>query len=97
MTTAFSMGQLILTKGVADQIEESRDFAAFVKKCLRRYITCDWGELSEDDKKLNDAALKHNDDRILAAYIPPEHPDWKIWIITEWDHSATTILFPREY
>ena len=97
MTATFSMGQLILTKGIADQIEESKDFTVFVKKSLRRYITCDWGELDEDDKKLNDAALKNNDDRILAAYIPPEHPEWKIWIITEWDHSATTILFPREY
>lgn len=36
------------------------------------------------------------DDRILAAYIHPEHPDWKIWIITEWDRSATTLLFPDE-
>ena len=34
---------------------------------------------------------------ILAAYVHPEHPDWKIWIITEWDRSATTLLFPDEY
>ena len=97
MKESFRLGQTVMTRGIADQIAENAEFAAFVEKSLRRYITCDWGELDEDDKKLNDAALANNDDRILAAYIPAEHPEWKIWIITEWDHSATTVLFPREY
>lgn len=97
MNAAFSIGQLIITQGIADQIKESRDFAEFVRKALHRYIFGDWGDLCEDDKKQNDAAIANNDDRILAAYILPEHPEWKIWIITEWDRSVTTILFPREY
>lgn len=41
----------------------------------------------------NNEAVK-NGERILAAYM---YGDTKIWIITEWDRSATTILFPEEY
>ena len=37
------------------------------------------------------------EDRIVAAYEREGHPEDKIWIITEWDRSATTVLFPDEY
>lgn len=63
---------------------------------MSRYIVGDWGEIDPDDSAMNDEALKTGD-RILAAYTHPEYPDFKIWIITEWDRSATTVLFPREY
>ena len=53
--------------------------------------------MCESDRKQNDRALAHGGDRILAAYTHPAHPEWKIWIITEWDGSATTLLFPDEY
>lgn len=35
-------------------------------------------------------------DRILAVYTQ-KNTDVTIWIITEWDRSVTTILFPNEY
>lgn len=93
----FVMGQVCVTRGVNDLIAENSDFAKFVHQSFKRYISCDWGELCDGDKKQNDEALKNNDNRLLAAYENPEHPDWRLWIITEWDHSATTALFPSEY
>ncbi|MDE6020535.1 MAG: hypothetical protein K2H01_06040 [Ruminococcus sp.] len=51
--------------------------------------------MDDEDKALNDAAVKNGDERIFAAYI--DSTGRKIWIITEWDRSATTILFPSEY
>ena len=45
----------------------------------------------------NDNAVANGDDRILAAYKKKDGKAWKIWIITEWDRSATTVLFPDEY
>lgn len=95
--TKFELGQLVITRGIADQIEENKDFAEFVRKSLQSYIRCDWGDLCEDDREQNDMAVKNGDDRILAAYIPQDYPNQKIWIITEWDRSVTTILFPSEY
>ncbi len=59
----------------------------------------DWGELSDDDKRLNEDAL-HDGSRILSAYILPT--EVKIWIITEaadenGDRAAMTALLPAEY
>lgn len=93
----FTLGSLVATRGVADLMGSSPDFEKFVWTCYERYMKCDWGDLDREDAKQNDAAVKSGEDRILAAYVHPSHPDWKIWIITEWDRSATTILFPSEY
>ena len=93
----FTLGQLVSTRGVADLMNGSMDFSSFVWECYNRYIRCDWGDLDKEDAKQNYEAVKSGEDRILAAYIHPEHPDWKIWIITEWDRSVTTVLFPSEY
>lgn len=71
-------------------------FETYVYTCLSRYILCDWGDTCEEDKHMNDDAVK-NGERILAEYREPNHESWRIWIITEWDRSATTILFPEEY
>ena len=56
-----------------------------------------FGDMCEADKQQNEEALKHGDNRLFAAYEHAEKPEWRLWIITEWDHSATTALFPSEY
>ena len=91
------LGQLVATRGVAEAMRENPDFNAFVSTSLQRYLECDWGEMADEDKALNDSAVKNGDDRILAAYKNSGPKAWKIWIITEWDRSYTTILFPDEY
>ena len=90
----FDRGQIVVTRGVNDLMAEDNNFAIFVTKSFRRYIACDWGEMCEDDKNLNDDAVRTGEDRILAAY---KNDNYKIYIITEWDRSVTTILFPDEY
>lgn len=97
MMAGMKLGQVVATRGVAKRMRENSGFAAFVHRAFQRYLRADWGELCESDRKLNDQALAHGGDRILAAYTHPAHPEWKIWIITEWDGSATTLLFPDEY
>jgi hypothetical protein len=45
---------------------------------------------------MNDAGINpKTPDRLLSAYEHKTFP--KIYIITEWDRSVTTILFPNEY
>lgn len=89
----FNLGQVVATRGVAYQMQEDKDFYEFVQKSFTRHATGDWGDLDEEDKEANEYALTHND-RIFSSYIKGE---WKIYIITEWDRSYTTILFPSEY
>lgn len=89
------LGKLVWTAGINAEIADSTEFAKFVSKSLKRYQSGDWGEMSDEDKKANDAAVRTGEDRIFASYKMSE--DVKIWIITEWDRSYTTILFPSEY
>lgn len=94
MKPEFKLGSVVVTNGIADKIEDDRRFAKFVQLSLERYMSCDWGDSYDEDKQANDEALE-NGERLLAAYIWKD--DVKIWIITEWDRSVTTILFPDEY
>lgn len=86
-------GGIVATRGIVDKMEECAAFCDDVQLALFRYFDGDWGELCEEDKEANEWAV-HNAERVLAAYNTCEG---KIWIITEWDRSATTILFPEEY
>ncbi len=92
----FERGEFVMTLGIAKRIERDLDFGKFIGRCIERYAMCDWGEMNEEDKKSNDEAVECGDLRIHAAYINPKTNE-KIWIITEADRSATTILFPEEY
>ena len=93
----FELGRLVATADVADHVNKNAAFNDFVWACMNRYRKCDWGDLCKEDAKQNDDAVKSGDDRILASYPHPTDENLKIWIITEWDRSATTILFPSEY
>lgn len=92
MVMSFNAGKLVMTRGVAYRMDDD-SFAKGVTKALGRYIMQDWGDTSENDKPLNDEAVKTKD-RIMAAYNIGEE---KIWIITDYGHEVTTILFPEKY
>ena len=83
-----------MTRTLNDNIASNEGFAKEITSALHRYISGDWGDLPLCDKKANDDAVKTVNDRILAAYMTSEG---KIYIITEWDRSYTTILFADEY
>lgn len=91
----FDLGDVVMTQGIAELARVNGDkFSAVVQSCFRRYIQKDWGELCQEDKESNDRAFRKGDERILASY---ETEFGRIWIITEWDRSVTTILLPEEY
>lgn len=94
MSLRFDLGRLVTTAGVHLAMEENPAFKAFVSQSFTRYYMCDWGDTCEENAKLNDDSVD-NGERILAVY--KFNDSMTIWIITEWDRSATTILFPEEY
>jgi hypothetical protein len=89
----FSLGSIVWTRGINDRIAVDTLFAKFVMESLKRHSSCDWGELSAEDKRENDFSLDKGL-RLLSSY---QRNDDRIWIITEADRSVTTILFPEEY
>lgn len=61
---------------------------------LSRHVTGDWGEVPDEDKKENELSVEKGF-RILSSYELATGE--KVWLITEADRSATTILRPDEY
>lgn len=94
VTMKFKPGTMLLTRGVNDLVADNYAFAKFVNFSIRRHLAGDWGELCKEDCVTNEQAL-HDGGRLFSAYESEGVP--KIWIITEWDRSATTVLFPDEY
>ena len=93
----FALGTLVTTQDVHAEMIWDSQFAEFVLTCIARHKACDWGDLCDSDKLQNDEAVRTGDDRIFSDYENKDHPGWRIWIITELDRSATTVLFPIEY
>lgn len=100
MAIDFKLGQVVATRNVWELIDSNEKFSWFTSICLSRFIANDWGDLGEEDWKANEDAVG-NDGRLLGVYKIPEEIEEvyedRLWIITEWDRSATTLLFPGDY
>ena len=87
----FPLGQTLATPGALaalSQAEQTPD------EFLARHHAGDWGDLVEEDIAENELSLEKGF-RLLSAY--QLNSGVRIWIITEADRSATTILLPSEY
>lgn len=87
----FSFGETIMTIGAKEALAESNQLP---NEFLVKHQAGNWGEVCENDKQENDLSVKEGF-RILSSYKTLQGV--KIWIITEADRSATTILLPSEY
>lgn len=98
INSQLELGRVVVTASVDAQVPSE-----LVMVCLWRHRACDWGVVSSDAKRQNDAAVKSGEDRVMSAYpIDPEKPclgygDNTVWVITEWDRSVTTVLLPDDY
>lgn len=86
----FSLGRIVATPGALAVFNEH---ALNPYDYLGRHQCGDWGTVPPEDWKSNDEALVHGG-RVLSAYMVN---GTKVWAITEWDRSSTTLLLPSEY
>jgi hypothetical protein len=87
----FRLGQIVATRGVTDLVAHGVINPLLF---IQRHSLGDWGDLCEDDRSLNDESLQSGG-RLHSAY--QISPLVKLWVITEWDRSVTTLLLPSEY
>jgi len=87
----FSLGRVVATPGALRALEKAEQLPA---EFLDRHANGDWGEVPEADKQENELSVEH-EFRILSAYTTSAGDP--IWILTEADRSATTIMLPSEY
>jgi len=91
MSQRFDLGQVVGTPAALEALAESGQAAACF---LRRHAAGDWGEICDQDRDVNEAALVDGD-RLMSVYTTERGVT--IWIITEADRSSTCILLPDEY
>lgn len=88
-TIRVPLGQTLATPGVLKATTQAERNVTF-----SRHSRGDWGDVVEEDWRVNDQALQ-NGERLLSVYHTLSGT--KFWIITEADRSATTVLLPSEY
>ena len=87
----FDLGGIVGTPGALDAIEQAGQIPS---EFLVRHKHGDWGELPEEDRVENERALAQGS-RLFSAY--DTRTKDRLWVITEGDRSATTLLLPEEY
>jgi hypothetical protein len=86
----FKLGQVVATPAALAHCEQH---ATDAMALIGRHCSGDWGDLCADDVAANVHAIQH-DLRVLSAY---KVGDAKMYVITEWDRSVTTLLLANEY
>ena len=86
----FALGRIVATPAALALLHRTHSSAlAYVM----RHASGDFGALSEEDREANETAIREGL-RVLSAY---EVGGERLWIITEADRSATTLLLPSDY
>jgi hypothetical protein len=87
----FPLGRVLATPRALAVLE---DHGITPASLLGRHGRGDWGEVCEEDAQANRDALREGL-RLLSSYRLADGV--KVWIITEADRSATTLLLPDDY
>lgn len=89
---ALSPGKIFATPGAIAYMQRHGVHAGAL---LSRHVFADPGELVPDDIAANVHA-RRNRQRVLSVFAYGLERE-RVWVITEGDRSATTILLPDEY
>ena len=105
----FPVGNVVTSELVSSELEKLEStgrMMAVVHILLEAHRALDQGLLDDEDHEQNKLSVEHGD-RILSSFpwgttseLPSVELDEsykRVWLITESDRSATTILFPEEY
>ena len=85
----FSLGNIVATRNANNSIPVEEILLG-----LGRHSNGDWGDLDEEDRLANEAALLQGE-RLFSVY--HSETGVKFYVITEWDRSVTTVLLPEDY
>ena len=87
----FPLGRVLATPGALMALEKAGQQP---HEFLLRHVHGEWGNVPAEDWQENQYSLEHGF-RLLSSY--RTNANETVWVITEADRSATTILLPEEY
>jgi hypothetical protein len=79
----FALGETFITPGAQEALELAGQTAI---QFLRRHMSADWGEVSDDDTQVNDLSLREGF-RLLSAYRTAKGE--KIYVM--WNHYCPNV------
>src|SRR2546425_4836286 len=82
----FPLGRMLGTPGALAALEQAGESPIAY---LSRHVRGDWGNVCPEDAQANEDALR-DDTRIFSVYTTSRGE--KLWVVTEADRSATTLL-----
>ena len=85
------LGRTVATPGALKALEDAGESPALY---LSRHAAGDWGDVGEEDRQENEFSL---DKQLRLFSVYRTRCGDTLWVITEADRSATTILTPGEY
>ena len=86
----FPLGRTLATPAALERAEEH---GINLAELMARHHAGDWGDVDGHDWRANDEALRYGS-RLMSVY---GEGDRKLYVITEADRAATTILLPSDY
>ncbi|NMM28826.1 MAG: hypothetical protein HHJ12_16430 [Glaciimonas sp.] len=88
----FPLGHVVATPGALDLLDRAGNNASDL---LARHQRGDWGDMCGSNAAENTHSVQTGN-RLLSAYTLCAAQE-RIWIITEYDRSVTTLLLPTKY
>lgn len=97
MYNPFFKANFYQTRTIAQNIKDEPKYGLEINTCIERFISKDWGDLTDDDIKSNNEAIILGD-RVLASY---KTSKGKVYIIADAidknNYETITVLFANEY
>lgn len=87
----FRLGRILATPAAVEVLADAK---ISIVDLWCRHVRGAFGDLAESDRQQNEIAVETGQ-RILSSYVLPGGQT--VWVITEWDRSATTFLLPGDY
>lgn len=93
-----ALGNVIATRSLVDALGGVSQARTQLLPLYARHARGDWGEMSDEDKRVNNEALTSGEGRVMSSYtVSHTGEPIVVWIITEADRSVTTALLPDDY
>ena len=90
MPPKFPLGQIVVTRNCLDYAQKNN---INLTELVTRHASGDDGDLCKADQELNDLAIKE-EGCVFSTY---QTNGVKIYVVTEWDRSYTTIMLAEDY
>lgn len=91
MAALFPLGRLVATPGAMELLRSAGE--DLLPALLERHRSGDWGDVPPEDARENEFSVRYGF-RIVSSY---QVAGARLWVITERNRSATTLLLPSEY